>query len=90
MKTVYPLQTKFAGGIKIVLYILNKARPFSGYKAHSFHHKPYGHHGGYLVENIEITHVFSCINNCRVPEKLFEHEDDRPSIQTSPEGPGKC
>ena len=24
--------------------------------------------------NIGITHVFSCINICRVPRKLFEHE----------------
>ena len=40
--------------------------------------------------NIGITHVFSCINICRVPRKLFEHEAVRPSVQTSPEGPGKC
>ena len=40
--------------------------------------------------NIGITHVFSCINICRVPRMLFEHEADRPSIQTSSEGPGKC
>ena len=37
-----------------------------------------------------ITHVFLCINSCGVLRKLFEHEVDRPSIQTSPEGPGKC
>ena len=42
------------------------------------------------IINIGITHAFSCINICRVPRKLFEHEADRPSIQTSPEGPGKC
>ena len=33
---------------------------------------------------------FSCINICRVPRKMFEHEANRPSLQTSPEGPGKC
>ena len=40
--------------------------------------------------NIEITHVFSCINICGVPRMLFEHKADRPSVQTSSEGPGKC
>ena len=40
--------------------------------------------------NIGITHVFSCINICRVPRLLFKHEADRPSDQTSSEGPGKC
>ena len=40
--------------------------------------------------NIGITHVFSCINICRVPEKLFEYEAARPSVKTSSEGPGKC
>ena len=39
---------------------------------------------------IGITHVFSCINICRVPRKLFEHEAFRPSFQTSSEGPSKC
>ena len=39
---------------------------------------------------IGITHVFSCINICQVPRKLFEHEAFRPSVQTSSEGPGKC
>ena len=39
---------------------------------------------------IGITHVFSCINICRVPRKLFEHEAFRPSFQTLSEGPGKC
>ena len=39
---------------------------------------------------IGITHVFLCINICLVLRKLFEHEAKRPSIQTSPEGPGKC
>ena len=33
---------------------------------------------------------FPCINICRVPRMLFEHEGDRPSVQTSSEGPGKC
>ena len=33
---------------------------------------------------------FSCINICRVPRKLDEHEAVRPSVQTSHEGPGKC
>ena len=42
------------------------------------------------LNNIGITHVFSCINICRVPKKLFEHEAIRPSVQTSSEGPGKC
>ena len=35
-----------------------------------------------------VIHVFSCINICRVPRKLFEHEAARPSVQTSSEGPG--
>ena len=39
---------------------------------------------------IGITHVFSCINICRVPRKVFEYEAVRLSAQTSPEGPGKC
>ena len=30
------------------------------------------------INNIGITHVFSCINICRV---LFEHEADRLSVQ---------
>ena len=34
-----------------------------------------------LYDNIGITHVFSCINICRVPRMLFEHEADRPSVQ---------
>ena len=38
---------------------------------------------------IGITHGFSCINICRVPRKLFEHEAARPSVQISSEGPGK-
>ena len=33
---------------------------------------------------------FSCINICWVPGKLFELEVDRPSVQTSPEGPDRC
>ena len=41
-------------------------------------------------QNIETIHVFSCINICRVPRKLFEHEAVRLSVQTSSEGPGKC
>ena len=41
-----------------------------------------------LMVNIGITHVFSCINNGRVPRKLFEHEAVRPRVQTSSEGPG--
>ena len=40
--------------------------------------------------DIGITHVFSCINICWVPRKMFEHEADMPSAQTSPEGPSKC
>ena len=28
---------------------------------------------------------FSCINICRAPRKLFEHEAIRPSVQTSAE-----
>ena len=34
--------------------------------------------------NIGITHVFSCINICRVPRMMFEHEADRPSVQHHP------
>ena len=37
--------------------------------------------------NVEITHVFSCINICRVPRMLFEHEADRPSVQHHPRDP---
>ena len=37
--------------------------------------------------HIGITHVFSCVNICRVPRMLFEHEADRPSVQTSSEDP---
>ena len=37
--------------------------------------------------NIGITHVFSCINICRVPRMLFEHEADRPSFQHHPRDP---
>ena len=40
--------------------------------------------------NIGITHVFSGINICQVPRKLFEHEAVRPSVQTSSKGPDKC
>ena len=36
---------------------------------------------GLAAFNIGITHVFSCINICRVPRMLFEHEADRPSVQ---------
>ena len=39
-------------------------------------------------EIIGITHVFSCINICWVPRKLFEHKAVRPSVETSSEGPG--
>ena len=42
-----------------------------------------------LCKNIGITYVFSGINICRVPRELFEHGADRPSVQTSSEGPGK-
>ena len=41
-----------------------------------------------FVSNIGITNVFSCINICRVPRKLFEHKAIRPSVQTSSEGTG--
>ena len=37
--------------------------------------------------NIGITHVFSCINICRVPRMLFEHEAERPSVQHHPRDP---
>ena len=43
-----------------------------------------------IYKNIGITNVFSCINSCRVLRMLFEHKADRPSVQTSSEGPGKC
>ena len=39
------------------------------------------------LSNIGITHVFSCINICRVPRMLFEHEADRPSVQYHPRDP---
>ena len=42
------------------------------------------------IYTIGITHVFLCINICRVPRKLFEYKADRPSVETSSEGPGKC
>ena len=35
--------------------------------------------------NIGIPHVFLCINICKVPTKLFEHEAARLSAQTSHE-----
>ena len=41
----------------------------------------------YLCKNIGITHVFSCINICRVPRMLFELEADRPSFQNHPRDP---
>ena len=44
--------------------------------------RPYEKHN-----NIGITHVFSCINICRVPRMLFEHEADRPSVQHHPRDP---
>ena len=43
-----------------------------------------------ITINIGVTNVFSCINICRVPRKLFEHKANSLSVQTSPEGPGKC
>ena len=39
------------------------------------------------AKNIGITHVFSCINICRVPRMLFEHEADRPTVQHHPRDP---
>ena len=41
----------------------------------------------FTFSNIGITHVFSCINICRVPRMLFEHEADRPSVQHDPRDP---
>ena len=41
----------------------------------------------FVCLNIGITHVFSCINICRVPRMLFEHEADRPSVQHHPRDP---
>ena len=41
----------------------------------------------FIRSNIGITHVFSCINIYWVPRTLFEHEVDRSSAQTFPEGP---
>ena len=40
-----------------------------------------------LQTTIWNTHVFSCINICRVPRMLFEHEADRPSVQHHPRDP---
>ena len=40
-----------------------------------------------LFCNIGITHVFSCINICRVPRMLFEHEADRHHPQHHPRDP---
>ena len=40
-----------------------------------------------LDKTIGITHVSSCIIICRVPGKVFEHEADTPSAQTSPRDP---
>ena len=37
--------------------------------------------------NIGVIHVFSCINICRVPRMLFEHEADKPSVQHHPRDP---
>ena len=38
---------------------------------------------------IVIAHVFSCINICRGPRKLFEREAIRLSVLTSSDGPAK-
>ena len=46
--------------------------------------------GIFSLDPIGITHVFSCINICQVPRKLFERVAVRPSVQTLSEGPGKC
>ena len=43
-----------------------------------------------LEVNIGITHVFSCINICRAPRMLFEHEADRPSVQHHPRDPASA
>ena len=37
--------------------------------------------------SIGITRVFSCINICRVPRMLLEHEADRPRVQLHPRDP---
>ena len=42
-----------------------------------------------MQENRDHTCVFMHYH-LPVPRKQIEHEADRPSAQTSPEGPGKC
>ena len=37
--------------------------------------------------NIGIICVFSFINICRVPQKLFDHKANRPHVQTAPKDP---
>ena len=40
---------------------------------------------------IKGSHMFfHAFNICQVLKKVFEQEVDRPSAQTSPEGPDKC
>ena len=38
---------------------------------------------------LKSSNIFLLTNICQVPSKLFVHEVDRPSVQTSPKGPGK-
>ena len=39
------------------------------------------------ISNIGIIRGFSCINICRIPRKLFEHETNRPSVKTFQKDP---
>ena len=43
---------------------------------------------GKICKNNDHTCLFHCINTCRVPRKMFEHEADRPRVQTASLGPG--
>ena len=46
--------------------------------------------GNVTYLTIGITHVILCINICRVPRKLFEQVNVRPSVQILSEGLYKC
>ena len=66
------------------IYILGSSCPAPKMNSYTMRH---GEILYMQLNNIGITHVFSCINICRVPRMLFEHEADRPSVQHHPRDP---
>ena len=69
------------------LILLSRQRAFISQPTYYFH----GHtFDTWLFSNIGLKHVLSCITPCRAQVELFEHECSKPSVQTSPEKPGKC